>query len=67
MAVPEKESGETGPVGKQKIVILEISRSILIEKGCCKACIVPAAVCKAIQVVAGLALPQDVTLKISKQ
>ena len=53
---PERES-----------IILEISRSVLVQKGCCEACVVPAAVCKAIQVVAGLALPQDVTLKISKQ
>ena len=53
---PEKES-----------IILEISRSVLIKKGCCEACVVPAAVCKAIQVVAGLALPQDVTLKITKE
>jgi hypothetical protein len=53
---PQKES-----------VILETSRPVLVQKGCCEACVVPAAVCKAIQVVAGLALPQDVTLKISKQ
>jgi hypothetical protein len=52
---------------KKESIILEISRSILVQKGCCEACVVPAAVCKAIQVVAGLALPQDVTLKISKQ
>ena len=48
-------------------IILAISRPVLVQKGCCEACIVPAAVCKAIQVVAGLALPQDVTLKITKQ
>ena len=53
---PQKES-----------IILEISRSVLVEKGCCEACVVPASVCKAIQVVAGLALPRDVTLQISKQ
>ena len=47
-------------------IILAISRPVLVQKGCCEACVVPAAVCKAIQVVAGLALPQDVTLKISK-
>ena len=48
-------------------IILAISRPVLVQKGCCEACVVPAAVCKAIQVVAGLALPKDVTLKISKQ
>ena len=45
-------------------VIMEISRSVLIKKGCCEACVVPAAVCKAIHVAAGLALPKDVTLEI---
>ena len=53
---PQKES-----------IILEISKSVLVEKGCCEACVVPAGVCKAIQVVAGLALPKDVTLQITKQ
>ena len=48
-------------------IILAISRPVLVQKGCCEACVVPAAVCKAIQVVAGLALPKDVTLKITKQ
>ena len=52
---------------KNESLILAISRPVLIQKGCCEACVVPAAVCKAIQVVAGLALPQDVTLKITKQ
>ena len=52
---PQKES-----------IILEISRTVLVQKGCCEACVVPAAVCKAIHVAAGLALPQDVTLKITK-
>ena len=53
---PQKES-----------IILEITRSVLVEKGCCEACGVPAGVCKAIQVGAGLALPRDATLQISKQ
>jgi len=48
-------------------IILAISRPVLVQKGCCEACVVPAAVCKAIQVVAGLALPRDVTLQITKQ
>ena len=53
---PQKES-----------IILELSRQVLVQKGCCEACVVPAGVCKAIQVVAGLALPEDVAMKISKQ
>ncbi len=53
---PQKES-----------VILEVSRSVLMKKGCCEACVVPAAVCKAIHVAAGLALPKDVVLEVSGQ
>ena len=45
-------------------IILEISRSLLVKKGCCEACVVPVAVCKAIHIAAGLALPKDVTLEI---
>jgi antitoxin component of MazEF toxin-antitoxin module len=48
-------------------VILEVSRSVLIKKGCCEACVVPAAVCKAIHIAAGLALPKDVALEIAGQ
>ena len=47
-------------------VVLAICRPILQKKGCCEACVVPQAVCKAIQVVANLALPKDVTIAISK-
>lgn len=47
--------------------ILEISRSVLVKKGCCEACVVPAAVGKAIHVASGLALPEDCTIKISQQ
>ncbi|AQQ70013.1 hypothetical protein SMSP2_00350 [Limihaloglobus sulfuriphilus] len=35
--------------------------------GCCKGCIVPLGLFKAMQVAAGLALPKDVTLKIVKE
>jgi Family of unknown function (DUF6951) len=48
-------------------VIMETSRTLLMTKGCCEACVVPAAVCKAIHVAAGLALPKDVTLEIPPQ
>jgi hypothetical protein len=47
-------------------VILEASRYVLSKKGCCEACVVPAAVCKAVYVVAGLALPKDVSIRIAK-
>ncbi len=44
--------------------ILKLSRSALVEKGACEACVVPAAVCKAMYIAAGLALPKDVTIEI---
>lgn len=45
-------------------IILKISRSVLVEKGACEACIVPAAVCKAMYISSGLALPKNVVLEI---
>jgi hypothetical protein len=42
-------------------------RSVLVKKGCCEACVVPAAVCKAVHVASGLALPEDVTIKTAQQ
>ena len=44
--------------------ILKISRPVLVEKGACEACAVPAAVCKAMYIAAGLALPKDVVMEI---
>jgi len=46
-------------------VVLTIAREIL--KGCCAACAVPVGVFKAMQVAAGVALPKDVTLKITAE
>ena len=46
-------------------VILTTARESL--KGCCAACAVPVGAFKAMQVAAGVALPQDVTLKISSE
>jgi len=51
---PEKESD-----------ILTISRTALRKKGCCEACAVPPAVCKAVYVAAGLALPKNVSMEIT--
>ena len=48
-------------------VIMEVSRSLLVKKGCCEACVVPVAICKAIHITAGLALPKDVTLENAGQ
>ena len=53
---------ELGP--QTESAILKISRSVLIEKGACEACVVPTAVCKAMYIAAGLALPKDVVLEI---
>ena len=46
-------------------VIMEASRSVLMQKGCCEACVVPLAVCKAVHIAAGLALPKDVVFEVS--
>ena len=48
-------------------VVTATARPILVKKGCCEACVVPVAVCKAMYVAAGLALPKDVTLEITKE
>ncbi|MEI6809041.1 MAG: hypothetical protein WCN95_09985 [bacterium] len=45
--------------------ILTTARESL--KGCCAACAVPVGAFKVMQVAAGVALPQDVTLKISAE
>ena len=47
-------------------VVLSVSRPVLQKKGCCEACVVPAAICKAMQVAANLALPKDVVVEIVK-
>lgn len=44
--------------------ILNISRKVLVEKGACEACAVPAAVCKAMYIASGLALPKNVVMEI---
>ena len=46
-------------------VILKLSRSVLMAKGACEACVVPAAVCKAMYIASGLALPKDVSMEVS--
>ena len=53
-------------LGPKESLILKEARSILVTKGCCEACVVPAGVCKAIYVAANLALPRDVSMKIVK-
>ena len=51
-------------LGPDENVILKTARGLLQTKGCCEACVVPVAVCKAVQVSTGLALPKDVTIRI---
>ena len=48
-------------------VVLALCRPVLQKKGCCEACIVPAAAVKTLQVAANLALPRDVSIKITKE
>ncbi|RTZ97062.1 MAG: hypothetical protein DSY90_08930 [Deltaproteobacteria bacterium] len=52
---------------KDESTVLAIFRPVLQTKGCCEACVVPAAMSKALQVAAGLALPKDVVIKITKE
>ena len=47
-------------------VVLAVCRPVLQKKGCCEACVVPVAICKAMQVAANLALPKDVVVEIAK-
>ena len=47
--------------------IVPICRPVLQKKGCCEACVVPVAICKAMQVAANLALPKDVVVEITKE
>ena len=53
---------EISPVGES--VVLSVAREAL--KGCCAACAAPVGVFKAMQVAAGLALPKDIGIKLSK-
>jgi len=46
-------------------IVLGVAREAL--KGCCAACAVPVGVFKAMQVAAGLALPKDIGIKLSKE
>ncbi|MBU4200708.1 MAG: hypothetical protein KKG09_03475 [Verrucomicrobia bacterium] len=46
-------------------VVLTTAREIL--KGCCAACAAPIGVFKAMQVAAGVALPKDVSLKMTAE
>ena len=45
--------------------IMTETRSLL--RGCCAACVIPVAAFKTMQVAAGLALPQDVVIRVSKE
>ena len=46
-------------------MVLATARESL--KGCCAACAVPVGAFKAMQVAAGVALPEDVTLQITAE
>jgi hypothetical protein len=51
--------------GTGESVVLGTAREVL--KGCCGACAAPIGVFKAMQVAAGIALPKDVQLKITRE
>jgi hypothetical protein len=54
---------EISPAGKS--VVLETARNAL--KGCCAACVVPVGLFKCMQVAAGLALPKEIQIRLSKE
>lgn len=54
---------EISPAGVS--VVMQTVQSTL--KGRCAGCVVPAGLFKAMQVAAGLALPKDISIKISKE
>jgi hypothetical protein len=54
---------EINPAGQSLI----LSAAIANLKGCCAGCIVPVAVFKTMQVAAGLALPKNISIEISKE
>ncbi|MFB3890942.1 MAG: hypothetical protein ACE15C_02835 [Phycisphaerae bacterium] len=68
MAASLKDNGavdayqEIGPAGRS--VVLSAAKEAL--KGCCAACAAPVGVFKAMQVAAGLALPKDISIGLSK-
>ena len=54
-------------LGPEENPILAKARELLQTKGCCEACVVPAGTVKIMQVIANLALPKDVSLKLAKE
>ena len=68
-----KQVSEISPVdavatlGPEENPILARARKLLQTKGCCDACVVPAATVKIMQVATSLALPQDVSLTITQE
>lgn len=46
-------------------VLMQTVRSVLT--GCCAGCAVPSGLFKAMQVAAGIALPKDITMRLSKE
>ena len=54
-------------LGPEENPILVEARKLLQTKGCCEACIVPAGTIKIMYIAAGLALPKDVVLTLTKE
>jgi hypothetical protein len=54
-------------LGPDENPILLKGRQLLQTKGCCEACIVPAAAVKIMQVAAKLALPKDVSIRMIQE
>lgn len=54
-------------LGPDENPILLKARKLLQSKGCCEACIVPASTVKTMQIAANLALPKDVSIRMTQE
>ena len=54
---------EIGPASES--ALMQAARSVLT--GCCAGCAVPSGLFKAMQVAAGVALPKDISMRLSKE
>lgn len=53
-------------LSREENPVLARARELLQATGCCEACVVPVGVVKAMYVVTNLALPRDVSLKLTE-
>jgi len=52
-------------LSREENPVLALARRLLQATGCCEACVVPAGTVKAMYIITNLALPRDVSLKLT--